>query len=69
MYGHHELYSFMEKFINLLQSGFDAQLHFEAHAGQAHVRLQAGLGQLLPPQPAQHQEKHRRCHLGLSRLR
>ena len=63
MAGHHELYSCMEKFINLLQ------LHFEAHAGQAHVRLQAGLGQLLPPQPAQHQEKHRRCHLGPSRLR
>ena len=66
MAGLNELYSFMDKFLHLWKSGCDAQLHMEAKAGQACVRLQVDLGHFPPPQAAQH---HHRRQQGPSRLR
>ena len=44
MAAHHELFNFVNKFLYLWKSGFEANLHVEAQNGQAFVNLQAGLG-------------------------
>ena len=49
MAGHHKVLNFVNKFVNLWKSGFEAKLHVEAQAGQAWVGLQVGLG--ATPQP------------------
>ena len=47
-----QLNSFVSKFLNLWQSGCDASLHVETHAGKAKIHLQVGLGQAPPPPSA-----------------
>ena len=49
MAGLPQLNSFISKFLNLWQSGCDASLHLETHAGKATVHLQVGLGHAPPP--------------------
>ena len=49
MAGLPQLNSFVSKFLNLWQSGCDASLHLETHAGKATVHLQVGLGHAPPP--------------------
>ena len=49
MAGHQELQSFVNKFVNLWKSGFEAKLNVEAQAGQACVSIQLGLGTLHQP--------------------
>ena len=49
MAGHHKVFNFVNKFVNLWKSGFKAKLQVEAHAGQAWVSLQVVLG--VPYQP------------------
>ena len=51
MAGLPQLNSFVSKFVNLWQSGCDASLHVETHAGKATIHLQVGLGQA-PPLPS-----------------
>jgi hypothetical protein len=48
MAGIQQLNSFIAKFVNLWQSGFDASLEVKAHAGEARILLQVGLGQYPP---------------------
>jgi hypothetical protein len=48
MAGLQQLNSFITKFVNLWQSGFDASLEVKAHAGEARISLQVGLGQAPP---------------------
>ena len=64
MAGLQQLNSFIAKFVNLWQSGFDASLEVKAHAGQARILLQVGLGQY----PPSSQNKTPKCP-GPSRLR
>ena len=44
-----QIHSFAGKFINLWQSGFDANLHLETVAGKARVTLQSELGEAPTP--------------------
>ena len=48
MAGLQQLNSFITKFVDLWQSGFDASLEVKAHAGEARISLQVGLGQAPP---------------------
>ena len=69
-----QLNSFVQKFYNLWNTGNDACLNLECHAGKAQIHLQLNLH--LQPQP-QHQPRHHpppppqqpRRHLGPSQLR
>eukprot|EP00092_Neocalanus_flemingeri_P103491 GFUD01132446.1.p1 GENE.GFUD01132446.1~~GFUD01132446.1.p1 ORF type:complete len:470 (+),score=142.90 GFUD01132446.1:132-1412(+) len=54
MAGLAQLESFIGKFRSLWFAGFDASLEVKAHAGEARVYLQVGLGQAHPPQPRQY---------------
>ena len=64
-----ELYNFLTKFFNLLQSGKSAHLVFESHDGQARVSLHHALGHL-PQQHPQHHIREEQYHQqGPSRLR
>ena len=54
MAGLSELNSFVGKFLNLWQSGFDASLHLKTCDGKATVNLQVGLGKAPSPPPTPH---------------
>ena len=57
-----ELYNFLTKFFNLLQSGKSAHLVYESHDGQARVSLHHALGQLQPQQHPQHHSREEQYH-------
>ena len=66
MAGHNEVLNFVNKFVNLWKTGFEAKLHVEAQAGQAWVRLHVGLGHYQPqhgrkPGPSQLRRRARRA--------
>ena len=52
MAGLPELHSFIGKFVSLWQAGLDTSLTVKAHAGEARVHLQVGLGHAPPPPSA-----------------
>ena len=56
-----ELNSFVNKFVNLWQAGWNASLKFDSQAGEASVTLHLDLGQAVPPQhvPTNTRERHR----------
>ena len=74
MAGHHEVFNFVNKFINLWKTGFEAKLHVESQAGQAWVQLQVGLGALQQPHyhrkpgPAQLRRRARRAEARASQV-
>ena len=71
-----QLNSFVQKFYNLWNTGNDACLNLECHAGKAQIHLQLNL-QLQPQPQPQHQPRHHpppppqqpHRHLGPSQLR
>ena len=67
-----ELYNFMTKFLNLLQSGKNAQLVFESYDGQARVSFHHTLGHLEQQHPydaSYERQQHQQHCQSPSRLR
>ena len=52
-----EFHSFVTKFVNLWENGFEASLHVNSKAGYANINLQVGLGQAQYPQHQHHQRQ------------